>query len=174
MLATQRALETNGGRPEGLIEAACEANPHLAGWFGQAEPVAGTLMAISQIPFISKEQVVNGVFMVGDSAGLPAPFLGLGVATGLCSAIRCSEFIGGWLHGRESFEAAGASYEAWWRSQFVSTHKWGHRISQVLCQPVAGELTLQALHWFPSIGERIYRRSRAGSGPESELLRAAR
>ena len=157
-----------------MIEAACEANPHLAGWFKQAEAVAGTLMVISQIPFITKEQVVNGVFMVGDSAGLPAPFLGLGVATGLCSAIRCSEMIAGWLHGRESFEAAGANYATWWRSQFVSTHKWGHRISQVLCQPVAGELTLQALHWFPSIGERIYRRSRAGSGPEPELLRATR
>jgi flavin-dependent dehydrogenase len=118
--------------------------------------------------------VVNGVFMVGDSAGLPAPFLGLGVATGLCSAIKCSEIIAGWLHGRQSFETGRANYETWWRTHFASTHRWGHRISQLLCRPVAGELALRALHWFPSIGEQIYRRSRAGSGSEPELVRAER
>jgi flavin-dependent dehydrogenase len=174
MLATQRALETTGGRPEGLIEAARRANPHLAGWLGQTEAVAGTLMAISQIPFAAKEQVVNDIFMVGDSAGLPAPFLGLGVATGLCSAIKCSEVISGWLHGRDGFEAARLSYESWWRAQFASTHKWGHRISQLLCRPVAGEFALQALHWFPSIGETIYRRSRAASGSNQEFARVER
>ncbi len=174
MLATQRSLEANGGRPEGLIEAARKGNLHLAGWFGQTQAVADTLMVISQIPFVTKEQVVNGVFMVGDSAGLPAPFLGLGVATGLCSAIQCAEIMAGWLHGRNSFDTACSDYETWWRTQFAGTHKWGHRISQLLCRPLAGELALRALHGFPSIGEKIYRRSRAGSGPKQEWAGAER
>jgi flavin-dependent dehydrogenase len=167
MLATRQALDAAGGRPEALIEAVRRANPHFAAWFDEAEPVPGSLLAIGQIPFVAKEQVVRGIFMAGDSAGLPAPFLGLGVAAGICSAMACAAHVAGWLGG-EDFAMARRRYEAWWRGHFRQTQRLGYLVSQLLCRPMLGELSLRLLNRFPQIGEAFYRRSRVG--PRTDLL----
>jgi flavin-dependent dehydrogenase len=162
MLATHQALAAAGGRPEALIEGVRRANPHFAAWFGEAEPVPGSLLCISQIPFVAKEQVVRGIFMAGDSAGLPAPFLGLGVAAGICSAMACADHVAGWLGGGD-FASARRGYEAWWRGHFRQTQRLGYLVSRLLCRPTLGELSLRLLNRFPQIGEAFYRRSRVGA-----------
>ena len=104
LLARQKALRESGGSPEKLLQSVGRDNSGFARRMSEAEPVEGTLMVISQIPFQPKQQVVNGVFMAGDSAGVMPPFLGIGVAAGLRSGWACGEVIGRWMNGELDFE----------------------------------------------------------------------
>ena len=87
LLAAEQALRQNGGRPEKLIGAARRENPFLAESMRDASAFEDSLLTIGQVSFIPREQIVNGVFMVGDSAGVMAPFLGVGVAGAMRSAV---------------------------------------------------------------------------------------
>ena len=164
MLATQRALEAAGGRPDQLIAAACRGNSALGRRLAGAEPVPDTLMAISRIPFVAKKQVVNGVFMAGDSAGVATPFLGVGVVNGLRSATACAEAVAGMIHQRTDFNAAAKSYEQWWRHSIGRVQPWGYLVSRMFCQAGMARLTMAALARFPPLGRAIYRRTRASMG----------
>ena len=100
--------------------------------------------------------------MAGDSAGLPAPFLGLGVAAGIRSAMACAGHVARWLGGGD-FASARRGYELWWRGHFRETQRLGYVVSRLLCRPTLGELSLRLLNRFPQIGEAFYRRSRVGA-----------
>ena len=160
LLATQEALEENGGRPAHLLEAVRRHNSVFREWMRDAQPVDGTLMAISQIPFRPKRQVVNGVFMAGDSAGVMPPFLGIGVAAALRSGWACGEVTGRWMRGDMDFEGARGIYETWWRQGFRATQMWGNAASRLLCRRSVGSAVVGALNLFPGLGDFYYRRTR--------------
>jgi hypothetical protein len=81
--------------------------------------------------------------------------------------MACAAHVAGWLGG-EDFAMARRRYEAWWRGHFRQTQRLGYLVSQLLCQPMLGELSLRLLNRFPQIGEAFYRRSRVG--PRTDLL----
>ena len=160
LLATQKALQESGGSPARLLEAVGRGNSGFARWMSGADPVEGTLMVISQIPFRPKSQVVKGVFMAGDSAGVMPPFLGIGVAAALRSGWACGEVTGRWMRGDLDFEAAHGIYETWWRHGIGATQKWGNVASRLLCRRSAGSAVVRALNLFPRLGNLYYRRTR--------------
>ena len=160
LLATHKALEESGGSPVRLLEAVERDNAGFAHWMSEAEAVEGTLMVISQIPFRPKRQVVKGVFMAGDSAGMMPPFLGIGVAAALRSGWACGEVTGRWMRGEMDFQAARGIYETWWRHGFRATQKWGNAASRLLCRRSAGSAVVRALNLFPKLGDLCYRRTR--------------
>ena len=160
LLARQQALVESGGSPEKLLQSVGRDNSGFARRMSEAEPVEGTLMVISQIPFQPKQQVVNGVFMAGDSAGVMPPFLGIGVAAGLRSGWACGEAIGRWMNGELDFEEARWVYRTWWRRGFRTSQKWGNVASRLLCRRAAGSAAVMALNLFPGLGDLYYRRTR--------------
>ena len=160
LLATQKALQESGGSPRRLLEAVGRGNSGFARWMSGADPVEGTLMVISQIPFRPKRQVVKGVFMAGDSAGVMPPFLGIGVAAALRSGWACGEVTGRWMRGDMDFEGARGIYETWWRQGFRATQMWGNAASRLLCRRSAGSAVVRALNLFPRLGDLYYRRTR--------------
>ena len=160
LLATQKALQESGGSPLQLLEAVGRDNSGFAHRMSGAEAVEGTLMVISQIPFRPKRQVVKGVFMAGDSAGVMPPFLGIGVAAALRSGWACGEVAGRWMRGDLDFQAARGIYETWWRQGFRATQKWGNVASRLLCRRPAGSAVVRALNLFPKLGDLYYRRTR--------------
>ena len=160
LLATQKALEESAGSPAQLLEAVGRDNAGFGRWMSGAEAVEGTLMVISQIPFRPKRQVVKGVFMAGDSAGVMPPFLGIGVAAALRSGWSCGEVTGRWMRGDLDFQAARGIYETWWRHGFRATQKWGNAASRLLCRRSAGSVVVSALNLFPKLGDLYYRRTR--------------
>ena len=163
LLARREVLAACGGRPMGVIEAAARENKAFGAWFPDARPIEGTLMSVARIPFREKRRVVRGVFMAGDSAGVLPPFLGIGVAAALASGLRCGETVAGWLRGDLDADEAAARYDAWWRSRFGKTARWGGRASALLCRPAAGAGAIRALHWFPAAGRLFYTKTRTAS-----------
>jgi len=160
LLARRKALQESGGSPEKLLETVGRDNADFARLMSGAAPVEGTLMVISQIPFRPKRQVVKGVLMAGDSAGVMPPFLGIGVAAALRSGRTCGQVMGRWVEGDLDFQAASGIYETWWRHGFGTSQKWGNVASKMLCRRSAGSALVGALNLFPKLGDLYYRRTR--------------
>jgi flavin-dependent dehydrogenase len=160
LLARRKALQESGGSPEKLLETVGRDNADFARLMSEAAPVDGTLMVISQIPFRPKRQVVKGVLMAGDSAGVMPPFLGIGVAAALRSGWACGQVMGRWVEGDLEFHAASRIYETWWRHGFQTSQKWGNVASRMLCRRSAGSVVVGALNLFPKLGDLYYRRTR--------------
>ena len=161
LLATERALHQNGGRPEKLIGAARRENPFLAESMRDASAFEDSLLTIGQVPFIPKEQVANGVFMVGDSAGLMAPFLGVGVAGAMRSAVVCADLVSQAMKGKQTLRSVQLKYERWWRQHYHANQRWGHLASRLLCHPTVGEIGIELLNQLPAVGALIYRQTRS-------------
>src|SRR5882757_4568392 len=70
-----------------------QQNPALGKWLSGAERVHESWLSISQIPFVSKQVVVNDVLMAGDSAGLIAPVAGDGMGMALQAGLIASEVL---------------------------------------------------------------------------------
>ena len=124
------------------------------------KPGDDTSGVISQIPFRPKRQVVKGVFMAGDSAGVMPPFLGIGVTAALRSGWACGEVTGRWIRGELDFDGARGIYETWWRHGFQKSQKWGNVASRLLCRRSVGSAVVGALNLFPGLGDFYYRRTR--------------
>jgi hypothetical protein len=75
--------------------------------------------------------------------------------------MACADHVAGWLGGGD-FASARHSYETWWRGHFRQTQRLGYLVSQLLCRPTLGELSLRLLNRFPQIGAAFYRRARVG------------
>ena len=161
LLATERALRRNGGRPGKLIEAARRENPFLADSMRDASAFEDSLLTIGQVPFIPKEQVAKGVFMVGDSAGVMAPFLGAGVAGAMRSAVVCADLVAQAMKGKQTLRSAQLNYESWWRRHYRANQRWGHLASRLLCRPTVGEMGIEVLNRLPAVGALIYRQTRS-------------
>ncbi len=161
LLATEQALRQNGGRPEKLIGAARRENPFLAESMRDASPFEDSLLTIGQVSFVPKEQVANGVFMVGDSAGVMAPFLGVGVAGAMRSAVVCADLVSQAMKGKQTLRSAQLNYERWWHRHYHANRKWGHLASRLLCHPTVGEIGIELLNQLPAVGALIYRKTRS-------------
>jgi len=161
VLALRHALQEAGGRPLALVESIVRQNGALAERIGQARPRPGKLRAISRIPFLGKGPLAADVFLAGDSAGLTAPFLGLGATNALFGGAAAAEAVADWLEGGQSFEQAARSYASWWRGRLGRIQRWSWAASRLLCEPLIGEPAVRTLGVFPALGRSIYRRSRA-------------
>ncbi len=161
LLATEHALRLNEGRPGKLIDAARRENPFLAESMRDASAFEDSLLTIGQVPFIPKEQVAGGVFMVGDSAGVIAPFLGAGVAGAMRSAVVCADLVSLAMKGKQTLRSAQLEYERWWRRHYRANQRWGHLASRLLCRPAVGEMGIAVLNQLPAMGALIYRQTRS-------------
>jgi flavin-dependent dehydrogenase len=100
--------------------------------------------------------------MVGDSAGVSAPFLGIGVANALGSALACGDAVGSWLGGAIVFEQARRDHQRWWR-RGRRVRSLSRLASSLLCRPAAGTATVSLLNQMPWAAGAIYRTSRVNS-----------
>jgi flavin-dependent dehydrogenase len=160
MLATQRALQECQGKPAALIQRALSANPSLADRLQGAIPVEGSLVTVGHMPFESRDQVVNGIFLTGDSAGCVAPCLGIGVANGIRSALAAAGAVGRIVNGHKQPAAVQRDYTNWWNQHHSQARLWGLLASGLLCRPRLGDWAIHCLGRFPALGEGIYRRTR--------------
>jgi flavin-dependent dehydrogenase len=95
----------------------CQQNPALGQWIKGAEPVYDSWLSISQIPFVSKQVVVNDIFMAGDAAGLIAPVAGDGMGMALQAGQMTSHLLDQYLCGQLSAAELRDHYQAlWWRT----------------------------------------------------------
>ncbi|MEP6985356.1 MAG: NAD(P)/FAD-dependent oxidoreductase [Chloroflexota bacterium] len=94
-----------------------QQNPALGKWLSGAEQVSESWLSISQVPFVSKQVVVNDILMAGDSAGLIAPVAGDGMGMALQTGRMASDVLDRYLTDQISAAEMCKQYRRlWWRT----------------------------------------------------------
>lgn len=105
-----------------------QQNPELGKWLNSAERIYESWLCISQIPFVSKQVVINDILMAGDSAGLIAPIAGDGMGMALQTGLMAADMLERYLNNQISaVEVRGQYSKLWWRTFGVRL-----RLSRVL------------------------------------------
>jgi flavin-dependent dehydrogenase len=94
-----------------------QQNPALGKRFANMARVHDSWLSISQIPFISKQVVVNDILMAGDSAGLIAPVAGDGMGMALQAGEMAADVLDLFLTQQISATKVRESYSLlWWQT----------------------------------------------------------
>ncbi|MCT8340269.1 NAD(P)/FAD-dependent oxidoreductase [Flavobacteriaceae bacterium TK19130] len=107
-------------------------NPFLDDFLKEAEPLFEAPITIGQISFEEKEPVVDGILMIGDSAGLIHPLCGNGMAMAIHAAKIAVEIVYEASTDQMSREAVEAQYQSRWTETFHSRLKMGRRLQNAL------------------------------------------
>ncbi len=133
-------------------------NPHLKQIFETFKPVFAEPLSISQISFAKKEQVVNHILMIGDTAGLIHPLCGNGMAMAIHSAKICAEVCNQFLNGNiKTRDLLDQKYSAIWKSNFQHRLRIGRILSKIIRKRKLFNILLLLLTKFPPLLRIIIR-----------------
>ncbi|MEM1095262.1 MAG: NAD(P)/FAD-dependent oxidoreductase [Bacteroidota bacterium] len=149
-----------GSTPDGMIDSTFTTNPHLRDRFAQFRRVSKGYEAVSQITFVNKPLVEQGVFMVGDAAGMIAPLCGDGMGMALTGAEVLAEALIPYLQENTSARSAQRRYERAWRRTYATRmqlSRWMHRL---YVRPAMASLALRLGQRIPSAAHTLIRATR--------------
>ncbi|MFN8485570.1 MAG: FAD-dependent monooxygenase [Anaerolineae bacterium] len=155
LLAETRLLRAHGGDPDAFAHAVLPTNPALGAWLAQAERIHPRFIAISQIPFTPKEQVVDGVLLLGDAAGLISPLAGNGMAMALAAAEMAAPLALAFLDGKLSQTELEREYTRCWRRRFGRRLQLGRVLQPLMFQPRTLAVGLRLLRAAPFVGRAL-------------------
>lgn len=158
-LSTYKSFKKSSGIEE-FQNITMSKNPYLRHFFENAELIFEKPLAIGQISFEQKNTVENGVFMIGDSAGLIHPLCGNGMAMAIHSAKILSELI---LEKRSinslNNQNLELEYTRLWKKTFSSRLKSGRKIQTILLNKNATKIGLKTAKIFPSLVTSIIKKT---------------
>jgi flavin-dependent dehydrogenase len=124
-------------------------NPAIQGLFCGGERTPSQPYAISNVTFLPKKQVVSGVLMLGDAAGMIPPLAGNGMAMAIHAAKIAGECTHRFLKGEVSRDTFEKDYQKQWRRQFAQRLFWGRRLHRFMGKPQVSEWAVRTLQTFP-------------------------
>lgn len=156
----QQICGVRGYAVEKFIEWIQTQNDHLRAWFAAARMIQTDWISISQVPFVSKQVVVNDIPMIGDSAALIAPLLGDGIAVALEGGIMLADYVAEYLNGVISAQALKSLYRAAWGRKFSGRLRLGRLLQSIMLRPDWISSGLRLLKWMPGIGSYLVQNTR--------------
>lgn len=154
-LVNSQVFKQHGGSAEKFQANLTASGSELGRFFEQAEPMFDRPLTIAQVDFSPKRPVVNGIFMLGDSAGLIHPLCGNGMAMAIGSAR-----IFGQCYGESNGSSdLPACYEKAWQLNYSSRLKTGRWLQRLLLSPSFGDLAMSMGQRMPGALPAIIRRT---------------
>jgi menaquinone-9 beta-reductase len=130
-------------------------NPWLDEIFNTAEFLYESPLAISQISFQKKEQVMNHVLLTGDAAGMITPLCGNGMSMAFRSAKVAAQMIDGFLCGHISRSQMEKSYSDQWKKIFAARITLGRIVQSNFGKNRATSLLLTAANHLPFLRKAL-------------------
>lgn len=156
-LTTAAQLRKAGGNIRAMEEQVLHRNPHLAEIWNRAHFLYEEPLAIAQISFRSKEQVLDGVLMLGDTAGLITPLCGNGMSMAFHSAQLAVDCVALFLEGRADRAAMEQQYVLGWKRRFNRRLQAGRFIQRFFGDGRLTGMLLQFLKWMPFLKQPLIR-----------------
>ena len=150
-LTTAANLQNNGNDIRQMERNILVKNRWLNKIFADAEFLYEAPMAISQVSFQQKEQVMDHVLLLGDSAGMIAPLCGNGMSMALRSAKMAASFIDVFLHGLMSRTEMEGKYSSHWKKVFATRLTLGRVVQSSFGKDRATSFFLRAVNHLPFI-----------------------
>ncbi|MFB6247519.1 MAG: NAD(P)/FAD-dependent oxidoreductase [Salinibacter sp.] len=154
------ALKRAGGTAPAMLDEMRRHNPVLDDRMRDLVRVSDRFEAVSQVPLMSKSQFVDGVCMIGDSAGMIAPLCGDGMAMALDTADLVAPMAEQFLSGRRSPAAFRADYRDRWRSRYQRRLRLGRWAHAAAFRPLASTALLTACRVLPPLARWLIRSTR--------------
>lgn len=170
-LVHQRRLAGHRGGWETFVEQLRTEGPQLESLFAGATPEQDEFLSCEPVIFAAREPVEEGMFLVGDAAGIIDPLAGNGMAMAIQSAAIAAPLILARIN-REDDDAPLRAYTAAWHTAFDSRLRWSRRIAVLLSRPALLHAAIAARP-APSIGAWLLRRTRADARTAESIAREA-
>lgn len=130
-------------------------------------------LSSAPVIFTAREPVLDGMFLVGDSAGIIDPLAGNGMAMAIQSALLAAGSIVQRLSGGRFSEMAGRLYAKNYSEWFNSRIRWSRASAAILSRPrllgLVGRIAPE-----PGLGELLARKTRADLEYVTRLVEAWR
>lgn len=126
---------TRASNLKGLQVAQLEAtlmsrNYHLRHILENSDRKPGFPIAISQVSFQSKQQVEQGVLLLGDAAGMITPLCGNGMSMALHASKLAASEVGLFLSGSQTRYGMECAYAQKWKTLFQSRLRTGRLLQR--------------------------------------------
>ena len=122
-------------------------NPFLKDIFNNAEFIYDQPLAISQVNFQKRSKVMQGITMLGDSAGLIAPLCGNGMSMAMHSALLASE------------AGSKQSYPVQWEKEFKERTNLGRFVQYIFGRNSLMIFFITLAKTFPAMAKWMIRKS---------------
>lgn len=157
---TRAANLKSFGHSVAQMEAAIlSRNPVLQRLLNKSEKEAGFPLAISQVSFQPKEQVENGVLLIGDASGMIAPLCGNGMSMALhgskIAAAETDKFLKG-LQNRRQMEE---HYVNIWKKQFSRRLQAGRILHRFFGSEQRSNLLISTMRRLPFLTKAVIRQT---------------
>lgn len=156
----RRSRLRHWGSIEAMEAKDLHQNPHLRAIFKEADFLLEKPLVINEVSFRPKEAVQDGVFMVGDAAGLITPLCGNGMAMAIHGGKILADHVIRYYEAKESWRQTELeqAYKNAWQKQFARRLWMGRQLQQLFGQPFVSALALQLLRVKP-LGKVLVRQT---------------
>lgn len=164
MLLEERALRGLTDRSmAGALASLGSRNRALGQRLEALAPDGDEVQSVAQVPFVAKELVKDGVFFLGDAAGVVAPLAGDGQTMALESALLLAELLraGGLPRTRAERLRLELAWRVRWEARFRVRMELGRRLQRLLLRGAAADLAVRFLDPMPSVSGALVRLTRS-------------
>lgn len=165
-LVHEKRLTGMKGRWEGFTAALREESRALQTLFDAHEPI-GTFLSSDPVIFRAKEAAAEGMFLVGDAAGMIDPLTGSGMSMALQSALLAAAHVPEALARSHDVERR---YARAYRETFAPRLRWSRMLAALLERPGLLERLLRVTP-LSTLGPALVRRTRGASRDVDRLMR---
>jgi flavin-dependent dehydrogenase len=149
-LLDENISKTEKGNLEKIEEKYLSQNPVLRQYFSDFEPITERV-STSGVMFSPRPLLDNGIFFLGDAAGMIPPLAGNGMSMALHSAVLAFETAEPFLLGKIDLEKAGKLYVKKWKDAFFLRLKMARQLQQIMENQYFTKITLQSFRIFPPL-----------------------
>jgi flavin-dependent dehydrogenase len=135
-------------------------NSALEKWLSGAERIYESWLSISQIPFVSKQVVVNDILMAGDAAGLIAPVAGDGMGMALQAGQMASDLLNMYLNNQLTGADVRERYTALWWQTFALRLRLSRVLQTFILRPNWLTPGLIVMNAVPALGRFLVTHTR--------------
>jgi flavin-dependent dehydrogenase len=135
--------------------AVLQQNPQLKKILSEAEFLYSEPLAISQVSFAKKQQVENGMLMLGDAAGMITPLCGNGMSMALHASKLAFQSINLFLQNKISRSQMERQYQQHWQ-QLFSRRLWvGRQVQRLFGERHSTAIFLRLMSATPWLAKKI-------------------
>ncbi|PIQ27704.1 hypothetical protein COW36_07360 [bacterium (Candidatus Blackallbacteria) CG17_big_fil_post_rev_8_21_14_2_50_48_46] len=158
-LASGQSLKACDGEIQRLEEQVLAQNPHLKRLLAERQSLYEKPLVIAQVHFLPKAPQLEGILMVGDSAGMIAPLSGNGMSMALRAAVLLADQLPAYLSGKIPFGLLEEYYRQGWNRLFRKRIQTGALLQQFLLQPQSADLLMRGLQPFPGLVSALHQQT---------------
>ncbi len=154
-LSKSSNLTRFGSDLKAMETAVLYKNPFLKKYFTQSHFLFDKPLVISNVYFHPKGTYINGVFMVGDSAGAITPLCGNGMSMAMRASKLLATLLVSYFKEQIKKEDLISQYDRVWKENF-STRIWaGQHLQHLFGKKTSTQLALKTLHYAPFLTKKV-------------------